>query len=283
MSRNYCFTLNNYTIQEFESLKEYPHKYIVIGEEIGEQKTPHLQGYIEFANKKRLCTLKKINIRIHWEARKGTAQEAAIYCKKDGKYYEHGTISNQGHRSDLINIATEVKNGLKLDKLILDNPTIYHQYGRTLHKIEDIALRSKHRTEMTTCEWIYGPTGTGKSHYAFKNYNPNTHYLYKLNDKWQDGYSGQETVIINDFRGEIPYNELLNLIDKWPYTLPRRGREPIPFLAKHIIITSSLSPDAIFTRRATENKLDQLMRRVKLLHFSSVTQKWSEGNTNPLT
>ena len=111
-----------------------------------------------------------------------------------------------------------------------------------------------------------GKTGVGKSHKAFDNYNSETHYLWKLNDKnWQDGYTGQEIVIINDFRGEINYNELLNLIDKWPYTLPRRGREPVPFLAKHIIITSSLPPEKVYWRRDNEDYLEQLFRRIKII------------------
>lgn len=276
-NRNFCFTLNNYTEVDIDNLKKLDAKYIIFGKEIAPTtKTPHLQGYIEFTNAKTLKSLKKINASIHWEFRKGTANEAAIYCKKDGDYYEHGNITNQGHRTDLINICTEVKNGKKVDDIALENPVIYHQYARTLHKLEDLSFRSKFRNWMTTCDWIYGPTGTGKSHKAFDNYNPATHYLWKLNDKWQDGYCGQDIIIINDFRGEISYNELLNIIDKYPFTLPRRGREPVPLLAKHVIITCSLHPKDIYVNRNCKDKLAQLLRRVKLLNF---TQKWSEGNT----
>ena len=65
----------------------------------------------------------------------------------------------------------------------MTNPEAYHQYGpRTLTKVEDIALRSKFRTEMTTCEWLSGPTGVGKSHRAFQGFTPDTHYVWKLND-----------------------------------------------------------------------------------------------------
>ena len=61
--------------------------------------------------------------------------------------------------------------------------------------------------------------------------------MWKDDNDWQDGYTGQETVIINDFRGGIKYAVLLQLIDKWPAFVSRRGREPAPFLAKHVIIT----------------------------------------------
>jgi len=46
--RNIVFTLNNYTDDEYNNLlnhKEF--KYVIIGKEIGEKGTPHLQRYAE--------------------------------------------------------------------------------------------------------------------------------------------------------------------------------------------------------------------------------------------
>jgi len=142
-------------------------------------------------------------------------------------------------------------------------------YGRTLSKIEDICMRKRYRTEMTTCTWYHGKTGVGKSHKAFEGFTPDTHYVWKTNDNgWQDGYQQQEIVIINDFRGEIKYNDMLNLIDKWAYTIPRRGREPMPFTSKHVIVTSSLPPDQVFTRRLEEDSLEQLIRRIDVVELT---------------
>ena len=153
---------------------------------------------------------------------------------------------------------------MTVDEITRLDPLVFHQYGRTLQKLEDIALRSKYRTWMTTCEWIYGPTSTGKSERAFEFYHPSTHYVWKTNDKWQDGYTGQDTVIINDFRPEIKYNELLQMIDKYPHFVPRRGREPAPFLAKHIIITSSLAPQVLYHNRCDEDSIEQLLRQSRV-------------------
>ena len=117
---------------------------------------------------------------------------------------------------------------------------------------------------MTTCEWIYGESGTGKSQYAFKDFNLDTHYKWKHDNGWWDGYKGQETVIIDNFRGQIPYDQLLQLIDKFLYKVSRRGREPTPFLAKHVIITSILNPKDIYYNRYKEESLAQLYRRIKI-------------------
>ena len=74
----------------------------------------------------------------------------------------------------------------------------------------------------------------------------------------------QETVIINGFTGQIPYDELLRLIDKYLQKFKRRGREPTSFLAKHIIITSRLHPKDVYYNRYKEDSLAQLYKRIKI-------------------
>ena len=129
----------------------------------------------------------------------------------------------------------------------------------------DFTLRFEQifRTWITTCDWRYGLSKTGKSAAAFKDYHPDTHYRWKLNDKgWQDGYKGQEIIIINEFRGQIQYSELLDMIDCYPFDVCRRNFGPIPFMAKHIIITSSMQPNAIYKLLAENDSLDQIYRKL---------------------
>lgn len=268
-SRNYCMTINNWTENDEQSLLQDNHSYLVYGKEIGENGTPHLQIYIEYNNSKRFNTMKKRYPRAHIETRKGTSIEASNYCKKDGNFIEKGEISQQGKRSDLNKLKEMIiSNEASVDDLCITDPYAYHEFGRTLNKIEDIQLRKKFRNWMTTCEWCYGETGTGKSHYAFTNFNPDTHYVFPNDNGWWDGYKGQETVIINEFRGQIQYSELLDLIDKYPKTVKRRNREPCPFLAKHIIITSSMTPNEVYHNLAENDKLEQIYRRITLKHFN---------------
>lgn len=277
--RNACFTLNNWTPGEYQTIEKLDVKYMVVGKEIGENGTPHLQGYVEFKTAKRFTTLKKLNARIHWEARKGTAEQAAEYCKKDGDFIEIGEISKQGKRTDLDELKKTIVAGTKVDDIVMESPMLYHQYGRTLNKIEDLAMRKRFRTEMTQGIWYWGETGAGKSHKAFEGFTPETHYVYTNDGGWWDGYTQQETVIINDFRGQIPYGELLNLVDKWPHSVRRRNREPIPFTSKKVIITSALKPEEIYCNLSQNDSLEQLKRRFNVVEIVADVTEVVGGNT----
>jgi hypothetical protein len=180
-------------------------------------------------------------------------------------------------------------NGKSVDDICVESPAVFHQYGRTLCKLEDIALRKKYRTWMTEGTWYWGDTGVGKSHRAFENFNTETHYVFPNDGGWWDGYTGQEVVIINDFRGGIQYAELLDLVDKWPKTVRRRNREPVPFLGKKLIVTSSLKPEEVYSGLAENDSLSQLRRRFNVVEVTKLgdrkvlDQRCSEGNTDPLS
>lgn len=243
----------------------------------------HWQGYVVWKSAK---TLRACNKQLGCSVFKaqGSVEQQLDYIRgpynKDGKskpfnpdWKEFGKRPSQGERTDLNEIKEAILNDEKtVNDIILEKPILYHQYGRTLDKIEDLRLRQKFRTEMTECIWYYGPTGVGKSHKAFENYSPNTHYVWPKDGHgtgWWDKYIQQDIVIFNDFRGEIPYNDLLQLIDKWPYDVRRRGREPMPFTSKRIIITSSLPPEKIYHYRDDEDKIEQLLRRVKIVKLDA--------------
>jgi len=68
-ARKWAITLNNYTKEEYDNiLTHFTHKtqYVyIIGKEVGEQGTPHLQMYVESKNAISLASLKKIIPRGH--------------------------------------------------------------------------------------------------------------------------------------------------------------------------------------------------------------------------
>ena len=89
----WCFTLNNYTENEYDTIRSICSsicKRAVIGKEVGEQGTPHLQGYIEFKTKARPKSKFKFTNKIHWEKAIGSWVENYEYCTKDKDFWGIG-------------------------------------------------------------------------------------------------------------------------------------------------------------------------------------------------
>ena len=260
-------------------------QFIAYGEEICPTSgTPHHQMFVYFANPRSWKTknLNKIGdmfgpIHCRVDAMFGSFEQNESYCSKemDGKLIKFGKEPNQGERMDLTDLKDAILKGdMSADDVAVENPYMFHQYGRTLDRIEAIGLRKKFRTEFTKGIWIHGVTGSGKSHTAFSDYNPETHYVKNLNEDWWDGYKGQETVIFNEFRGQVTFSELLDLCDKWPKTVKWRSHEPVPFISKKLIITSIKSPKDCYSS-VKDEPWEQFERRFEIIELE---QKYSEGN-----
>ncbi len=89
-ARSWSMTLNNFNEEEKEELKRFFQTSTgckwVIGDEVGENGTPHLQIYFRVKNAISFNTLKKLNNRLHIEKSHGTLAQNFCYCIKDSKY-----------------------------------------------------------------------------------------------------------------------------------------------------------------------------------------------------
>ena len=89
-SVKWCFTLNNYTNEQYEQVlaecQIHNLKYCV-GKEIGEKGTPHLQGCILSKKKFRPSEIKGLwAMGCHWEKCKGSWDSNLWYCSKEGEF-----------------------------------------------------------------------------------------------------------------------------------------------------------------------------------------------------
>lgn len=274
MPKSRTFTFTNFDL-EFNYQLLDSMKYLAYGvETCPTTKRSHHQGFVVFKNQLSTSAkgLKKIGTMVggsaHVEAMQGSLQSNEVYCSKESELVELGTRPAQGDRNDLKAVIDRIASGeTTADQICMDDPVYYHMYGRTLSKAEDIAARKRFRTEMTQGVWYWGPSGVGKSHKAFEDFHPDRCYVKCLSDEWWDGYTGQEVVILNEFRGNIPYSELLALVDKWPHTVKRRNREPMPFVSRYVVITSSMCPADCYHNVAERDSLSQLHRRFKVIEL----------------
>jgi len=85
---------------------------------------------------------------------------------------------------------------------------------------------------------IVGPTGTGKSKYVYENF-PNAYW--KQRSQWWDNYNDQETTVLDEFYGWIPYDTLLRICDRYPLLVETKGGQ-VNFRSNHVVITSNSIP-----------------------------------------
>lgn len=277
-SRDWCYTLNNYTAEEIERIDELQNvcQYSVYGKEVGESGTPHLQAYIYFANARTFSSIKKLlPDRCHIEKTKGTPKDASNYCKKGeqshaewhefkelGPHFgqnadvtEFGELpEKQGKRTDLDNVRDVIRDTGKMSEVVLvAKSTQSVRMAQEIFKYHEVK-----RDWKPEVIWLHGPTGTGKSALAYEMLGPDC-YTTMDTGKWWEGYDAHENVLIDDMRKDfLKFHQLLKLLDRYAYRIECKGGSR-QFLAKKIVITSCYSPTEMFD---TREDINQLLRRI---------------------
>jgi len=250
--RRWCFTLNNYSNAEEETCKLIECAYLVIGREVGEEGTKHLQGYIEFDGGKRLATMKKLIPRAHFESCKGTAKQNITYCKKQGDVFEKGEPKQQGRRTDLEEIASLVEAKTSIREIAEQFPSSFIRYNRGIMEYKN--LLQEHRDTPPCVVWLWGSTGVGKTRTATEDF---ISFYIKDGTQWWNGYEQQEAIVIDDFDGKWPFRDLLRLLDRYPYQGQTKGGY-VKVNSPFIIITCSNPPEHIWRG----DELEQIRRRI---------------------
>lgn len=109
----------------------------------------------------------------------------------------------------------------------------------------------------------WGPTGTGKTRTAWERGGLDA-YPKVPSTKFWDGYQGQETVIIDEFRGDIGISNLLRWFDRYPCLVEIKGSSTV-LSAKLFIVTSNLHPRDWYPT-LDANTYEALERRLEIIH-----------------
>ena len=273
---DYCFTLNNYVNPDdtaFISNFATQCTYLVYQYERGENGTPHFQGYFRFKSRRSFAAVRRLltqggRCRFHLEPRRGTIDQAIQYCtditKRDvnafGDIVEHGIRpAGGGSRTDIRDCLGLVKQGKKLRDLYDQHPEVMVKYARGISAAR--IIYEDPRNFKTIVKWYYGGTGTGKSRAACDEAGDDVYWKAGGN-KWWDGYDGQETVIIDDYRCDLcPFHVLLRLFDRYPMQVEGKGTV-MQFRSRTIIVTAPHKPQVMWRSRVQED-LGQLLRRIE--------------------
>lgn len=266
-SRDFCFTINNYTDDTILSLKQLvgPIDYIIFGEEVGAMGTPHLQGFIQFQHPISYSGVKEyLGQTAHVEQRKGSVKSAIDYCKKDGQVHFKGIpqrlLSCKETLIEKWKHCIKLAEQCRLNEIKELYPSEYIRYYKTLCSLQTGSSTILDNIEN---EWWYGPTGTGKSYKVWKDYPD--HYQKELN-KWWDNYTGQDIVVIEEWcpKNECTASQLKIWADRYPFSAQIKGGTLQRIRPKKIIVTSNYTIDQCFTNI---EDVEPIKRRFKQVYF----------------
>lgn len=275
-----CWTMWDPTTDEMRQLKDwevdednmpdeinYSTAQLEKGGASGDRK--HLQGYSEFKKKVTLNTIKRIHFRnnLHVERRRGTQAQAIEYTRKedtrvdgeDAWSFEAGEQKRQGvHKDNIKDAVKQLDAGMTMDD-IEDNFPVQ----MTLHKNKLIdrfidKKGGRHLTPSRNNVFIYtGPTGTGKTTTAWLE-NPGAYKgVWPTGGRWWwPNYKGEDTIIFDEFRENVTYQDMLALLDIHPMSIEYKGGNT-QNVSRKIILTTIRDPKGWYSGVEDKSELER--------------------------
>jgi len=306
----YAFTLNKYSEEQVDKLKHFIINKCyrgMWGYEKGDlNQTPHLQGCFQLLDRQRPDTVKKlIDIpQIHLESQRKVYLANANYCKKsENCWYWPNKECNFEKGKPLTKKSDKYDNALlfakkgQFDKI---EPELILKYENKLIKtyldnlpVDNTLLDNKYGNFFNDFFiLIHGPTGTGKS-YSIEmiqgclnlfwksycqsrnlNFNQFTIYYKKCN-KWWDGYTGQQIVVLEEIEpswSRISGNLLKQLCDQYPFPVEIKGSSINKIRPLFVILTSNYNLKQLCSKddgTIISENYEPLKRRLFIVELNS--------------
>jgi len=267
--RNFTFTHNNYPNTELED--NLVCRFISYSKEVASTGTPHLQGYVCFVNALTHDSVREKLPGCHVEVMKGSLSQNDTYISKMVNPVERGDkpmINDNKGRAEQLRWkrALDLAKAGKIEEV--DADIQLRHYG-TLKRI-----KADHQPKVLPCDnikcfWIYGKTGTGKSHTVYSHF-PNAYRKEMSDFKWYDNYQMEPIVYLEDLdKYDVKWaGHLKRLSDKWPLKVQIKG-SMIDIRPEVVIVTSNYKIEEIWDDAITQ---ECLKRRFTVMEKLSKNQ-----------
>lgn len=265
-SRRYCFTcFETDTLLDLDDVQYL--KYGIYQLELSPTTgAPHFQGYLHFSRPVRMAHCKNIPglEKAHFESAKGSPQSNISYCSKldsrlDGPWtYGETEPGPQGRRTDIESLKGAIMQGLSDIQIFEGFPQLYLRFEKAIRSVR--MLYAPPRRDQTPVYLVLGPTGFGKTTYVM---DQEADAYYKNRSKWWDNFNGSSPVVLDDYYGWLPYDELLRLCNPSPYQVETKG-SMVNFNPKCIWITSNKLPTSWYQPKYDPKPI---LRRITRIHY----------------
>lgn len=285
-SRGWVFTINNFTHQDIENIKQIilSAKFgIAETEHCGDgEGTPHIQGYVYFDNAQTFNRVKTIiGERAHIEKAKGNPEQNYEYCSKEGTVFVQIPMKKKEGKTNFIQMYIDMKT--------LSPEEFEERYPKEMYLRREKVMQVMINNAMSHVAnfdgklpdknwWIFGEPGVGKSRWAASNGNYDE--IFKKNfNKWWDGYNLLQTkiVIIEDYPCAPQGNVLVQHIKIWGDRYPFEGEckgshlmiEPRRFF---LIVTSNYPIDVCFENEEDKKAIHRRFNEVRMIKGDLMSQ-----------
>ena len=220
------------------------------------------------------------------------------YIKKEGKYAEKGEKilytknleeleNNQGKRNDLDEIEEMLNNGATPEE-IFETSFRYRKYEKMI-KADYLARRIKETPLVKDMwnEYHWGRSGSGKTYTYIKLCEKYPDEVYLCNDYANSGASGggfdfyssnpAKIVILDEFRGNIPYAQLLSLLDVYSRNQQHCRYQNVYNLWTSVVICSIYPPEKVYSfmvddTQKSVDSIQQLLRRLNVIVYHYINK-----------
>lgn len=270
-STRYVFTINNPEQPLDSAAWEESVRLCVWQLERGAEGTPHLQGYIHMKKNARVSAVERLlGGRAHIEKARGNHAQCVAYCTKEetrvgGPWYWPDKAAVEGWkgagtRSDLSAACEIARSGRPLTEI--DDVTLVRNY-RGLQFLSRVHNPPAMRDSVAVM-CIYGPPGIGKTTACYERFDsqPFTPTITENGMAWFDGYEGQEILLLDDYKGQLPIHQFNQICDRFPYLAPVKGG----FVAARwrlVVILTNVDPEHWYARYGQrQDEVGAVYRRI---------------------
>jgi len=221
----------------------------------------HIQGYLElgsavskgyrFATLHTLSCFAELKVKPWIKASRGSALQNIEYTGKaseEGREFEtRGRFANagKGRNAGLLRVQKKIDEGASMVSVFKEEFDISARHYKFFKEYQ--LLVSPERTLPPVVEYVFGPTGSGKSRYLMEKYGAGFDVYWvdppKHGEKvWFDGLNKQSVVIFDEwypgYFGSGHCQFMLRLLDRYPLKVPIHGGL-VSFSARTVVFSSN--------------------------------------------
>jgi len=234
--------------------------------ELAESGFLHWQLLVAFSSKKSLAQVREVFGPYHSELSRSEAAAEYVWkldTRVEGTQFELGSRPfRRNSKPDWDAIWNSAVSGT-IDEVPAPLRLLHY---RTIRSISADYARPRAIDREVFVFW--GGTGLGKSRRAWDEAGMDA-YCKDPRSKFWCGYTIQEHVILDEFRGGIDPSHLLRWLDRYPVIVEVKGSSR-PLLAKKFWITSNVSPDDWYPELDAETRSALRRRYTLVVHFDAL-------------